>query len=501
MQTATQRKLHAATDPAPARPELLDALRALSTFEAPATLGARRALRSTVERQGLALNHRLLAAFGGLQTELDAAGRELDALCEASGSAVARLQTTRAATEVLISQTSRLKEQLRQAAQRERLAVALAEALNLSPEHEAVLNAPQGAALSLDDLLEALDRVRLVGGRGRTLLGGKFGTLGLQVTNQMRAYEERGYTAIFRWVAAAAPRLPPDSSDEALSQLRRAVASLSTKPEMLSVCLQELAAARRDAHLRAFSRSLAAPPVAARGGGLAAVASALAGVLHQLVAAVAAEKRLLDSLFLPRGSAAPPALGSAALEASPVATLGPRALDGALVTMFERVAPLLTSHVEALLRPSLPIPLTLRLALQLRSAAAEMHSLFLRPEAQSGTAERPGAMEGLAVAAADDGGGAGGEHDDATLALGSAFSSCAALASARFFSALEAHTSATLRGATRVPPDLSAPPQLVSLSLLLEELLETCAAADAEADARAARAGAAEARTKDYVLP
>jgi hypothetical protein len=512
MRSATQRKLEAALDPTPASPEILDALRALSTLGAPGSLVARRGLRSIAERQGLELNQRLLASFGQLQAQLEATERELDGLCEASGSAVARLQSTRAATEVLISQTSRLKEQVRQAAQRERLAVALTEALHLSAEHEAVLNTPRDAPLSLDALLEALARVRLAGSRGRKLLGGKFEQLGMQVSSQMSAYEERGYSAILRWLTAEAPRLPPNTPAQTLEPLRRGVASLAGQPAMLAICLHEIVAARREAHRRAFARSLSVPASGARGGAAVTAITALEGVLRDLASAVQAERRLLEGLFRPEhgapdcstepaGHKTSPAEPLASLTEEPAAAAdatvgdaGPqprdaRAIGRAVASSFELVAPLLSSHVQALLGASLPLPSRLRMVLVLRSAADAMATSFpdvaTSAEGSEGgsTGEVGGSgkirNEGESGVTAAGGGASGG--DGASLA--SALASCASLASDRFHSTLQSQTTATLLTVTRVPLGLSVPRQLFEMSQLLDELLNACARVHAEAAA------------------
>ena len=525
MRGATQRRLQVALDPSPLSEELLEALRALSAFDLPGSLVARHGLRSTVERHGLELDLKLLDHFRALQAELEAAERELDGLCEASSSAVARLQATRAATEVLISQTSRLKEQVRQAGQREKLALALADALHLSDEHEAVLNAPQGAALSLDELLEALARVRLVGSRGRSLLGGQLESLGLQVTSQMAAYEERGHTAIFRWVTAEAPRLPPNASAETLASLRRGVAALSGKPALLSVCLDEVAAVRREAHMRAFARSLSLPVSVARAGAssVADAASALERVLRDLAAAVGAEHQLLNTLFClnPAESSATSQCDSLAClrvndlagshgesTDADVSSVGPneQAIKKALGSSFELIAPLLSSHVEALLRTVLPLPAALRLVLSLRYAAvavafdlppdttaADSGRVVSAPASATGSSgllnpsdEIHGASNGAVEASGADIGSSGdgsilsSTGVDHPSSLSSTLATCASLASERFHASLLLQTDSKLRTAIRVPPDLSAPRQLFELTELLDELLETCSSIDTE---------------------
>ena len=50
----------------------------------------------------------LLAAFEGLQSQLDSVDAEVESLCDACGSIASRLQDARASTQVLLAQTARL---------------------------------------------------------------------------------------------------------------------------------------------------------------------------------------------------------------------------------------------------------------------------------------------------------------------------------------------------------------------------------------------------------
>ena len=195
-----QRKLKKAIEPQADSPEVLDALRELSVFYGDNSVHARRGLRSSIEQRGLTINRRLLTAFEGLQGQLDAVDSEVESLCAACGSIASRLQDARASTEVLLAQTARLRTDAALNEQRSTLASAFTRTFGLTPEQEAVLNAPADAVTQVEPLLSALRRVQQAHEKAQGLLDGPHQALALQVISTMAAHEERAYAAIYRWV-------------------------------------------------------------------------------------------------------------------------------------------------------------------------------------------------------------------------------------------------------------------------------------------------------------
>ena len=128
----------------PDDPETHRALTELSSFLEGNTAQVRRGLRSDIERRGLVINHKLLSAFEGLQSHLDAVDAEVGSLCDACGSIASRLQDARACTEVLLAQTARLRTEATLNEQRCALATAFNSTFDLAPEEQVVLNAPAG---------------------------------------------------------------------------------------------------------------------------------------------------------------------------------------------------------------------------------------------------------------------------------------------------------------------------------------------------------------------
>ena len=235
-----QRKLKKAIEPQADSPEVLDALRELSAFYGDNSVHARRGLRSSIEQRGLTINRRLLTAFEGLQGQLDAVDSEVESLCAACGSIASRLQDARASTEVLLAQTARLRTDAALNEQRSTLASAFTRTFGLTPEQEAVLNAPADAVTQVEPLLSALRRVQQAHEKAQGLLDGPHQALALQVISTMAAHEERAYAAIYRWVQNHCAQLQADRA-ESVARLRRGVASLKQRPTLLSYCVSEVA--------------------------------------------------------------------------------------------------------------------------------------------------------------------------------------------------------------------------------------------------------------------
>ena len=233
-----QRKLKKAIEPLSAC-DSIDALRELSAFYGDNSVQARRGPRSSIEQRGLTINRRLLTAFEGLQGQLDAVDSEVESLCAACGSIASRLQDARASTEVLLAQTARLRTDAALNEQRSTLASAFTRTFGLTPEQEAVLNAPADTATQVEPLLSALRRVQQAHEKAQTLFDGPHQALALQVISTMAAHEERAYAAIYRWVQSHCAQLQADRA-ESVARLRRGVASLKQRPTLLSYCVSEV---------------------------------------------------------------------------------------------------------------------------------------------------------------------------------------------------------------------------------------------------------------------
>ena len=265
MNPSLQRKLRRSMEPASA--DVVEALRSLTGLLDENTASSRRALLGRIEQRGLDLSRSLLATFGELQSSLDAADAEVDCLTDACTTISTRLHDSRAATEVLLSQTERLRVELAATEKRSAETAAFEAAYCLSSDDETLLNSPFGGAgapfgpsSDLQALLGTLGRVQAIRERAQDLLLGPQQPLGLEITSSMAAHEERGLGLLYRWVQAQCRALPvearPSAAAPLQASLRQAIAALRHRPELLSYCLDEVVASRRQPLLAAWRAHL-----------------------------------------------------------------------------------------------------------------------------------------------------------------------------------------------------------------------------------------------------
>ena len=92
--------------------ELGGSLRVLPTFYAEHTPAARRGLRGSVERRGLAINEEFLEASAQAQQALGAVELELEGLARCCERIAGALSASRASTSELVSETAKLRHEL-----------------------------------------------------------------------------------------------------------------------------------------------------------------------------------------------------------------------------------------------------------------------------------------------------------------------------------------------------------------------------------------------------
>ena len=410
------RKVRRTTGPIP--PGSLEAMAALQGDATKAAAPSERhRFRSLIEQQGTDVNGTLTTGFGKLQVGLDNAAAEVGCLTDAYASVSSRLQSSRAATDVLLERTKSLRNELQATERQSELAAAFRETYELTEAEEAVLNAPYTAthdSTDLAPLLAALERVHSIHQRAKALLHGRHQPLALQLTSLMAAHEERGYGHLYRWLVGQCHALPVPCPSAKLLPLGRAVELLRRRPSLLASCWSEASMCRRQPLLLAFSSWLAASSsssdAAMLGGADRGDEAMLAPFREALVAlrgCLVAEAALLGSIIPPEGApegvgtsspieigqpsedAAAPAAASAGQAlttpntTTTAATNGGVALRAALASATEVLAAPLSRHVSILLSapasPSLPT-LCPQLAARHRLAALlQQHATAIAP--------------------------------------------------------------------------------------------------------------------------
>ena len=315
----------------------------------------------------------LHSSFDALHSSLKSARSEGAHLTDAGASVVTRLTGGHAATDVLLSQTRRLRHELATTERRQALVAAFGRAYALSEDDEALLNAPAGTADDLPQLLKAMDHVAEVRQRAAALSAQH--PLALQLTVGMAAHEERGYGRLFRWLDQQCKSLPVRPTSTQLQPLGRAVDVLRRRPALLSSCLEEIATCRQQPLLNAFVAALSGS-----GGGIGDDPEGIGGeggMLPPLDAALYELRSCLDGEIALFGRI----LGDegATASSSPLSL----ELRAAIASATSILAAPLSRHVSRLLSPP-PSPsfrgLTSQLAARHRLLASlQHHAVKLAP--------------------------------------------------------------------------------------------------------------------------
>ena len=255
--------------------------------------------RQRLRADGLSLAGKLHAKCTALHDGLRHARGEGDVLTEASGSMCSRLRGGHAATDVLLSQTHRLRSELAATERRQALVASFGRAYALSEADEALLNAPAGSAALGDSapLLAVLDHVKAIRARAAALSAEH--PLALQLGVGAAAQTERGYGLLYRWLDAQCRALPVRCPEAQLEPLARAVDALRAQPALLATCADEVAAGRQPQLLARFESALAEPMEEEGGmGGEAAMLPPLHAALVDLRACLEAEVRLFRTMLV-----------------------------------------------------------------------------------------------------------------------------------------------------------------------------------------------------------
>lgn len=363
--------------------ELVSALSALSYAFPGSTCAARCGIHTSIVGCTLGLNQGLLGSMGGLQQEMDAVEVELVELSVASHAVASRLCSASASAAALISETARLRKQSWVAADCKHLTTSVANACQLAPEEEALLNQPANTTLQLRPLLTALAHAMQVVSRGAVLCTStSLATLGDQVQLQMGLYAERSYAALYRWASTEASHVDA-AHPVSYAPLRECLAALSERPLMYREALDEICLGRRALHQSAFVRTLSEEKGSMWSGrmlltaeGNADGAAAFDEALAKLRLTVGAERQMLRTIFSGGASHSCIQAGGIPTREEPSAnnslpSHAVVALDGvavhlsaALETCFEQLLLRLRRQAERLLSA----PLALSLEGQLRLA-------------------------------------------------------------------------------------------------------------------------------------
>ncbi|CAI5988671.1 unnamed protein product [Closterium sp. NIES-65] len=267
------RKLRKVLDTRTDSPELLAALGALSGFYRENSLANRRALKSTIERRGLAINEEFLQASEAAQEALDVVEAEVRGLAECCDRIGAALTTCASTTGDMVLATERLKLELVTTVRRQQLVAAFLRSYQLSPQEVQALREDEISekffealnrvqALREDEIsekfFEALNRVHEIHANCKLLLRTHHQRAGLELMDLMAVYQEGAYERLCRWVQAECRSLGDSDGDtpEVGPLLRTAAHCLKDRPVLFRYCTEEVANTRHNALFRRFIAAL-----------------------------------------------------------------------------------------------------------------------------------------------------------------------------------------------------------------------------------------------------
>ncbi|MQM20292.1 hypothetical protein Taro_053310, partial [Colocasia esculenta] len=233
-------------------PELLASLEGLSSFYTENTPGARRALKSTIERRALALNHDFLLASLPAQQALDTVEEEVNALAECCDLIAKALSSCSESTGDIISTTERLKQELDITTQRQEIVSCFLRDYQLSSEEVSALRDEE----LNENFFKALAHVQEIHSNCKILLQTHHQRAGLELMDMMAVYQEGAYERLCRWVQAECKKLGDSDNPEVNELLRTAVRCLKERPVLFKYCAEEVANMRHHALFRRFISAL-----------------------------------------------------------------------------------------------------------------------------------------------------------------------------------------------------------------------------------------------------
>jgi len=279
--------------------ELVDALKALSSFFGENTLRARRNLRGDVEKRSLEISEQFESQFKEVKTKLDEISTDIMSMNKCCVEMMDRLKNSKESTADLISKTTHLQNERKELELKGTIADAFLERFQLTQNEIKALRASKENVVS-EEYFNALARCKQIHQDCRLLLRSKQQTAGLEIMESMALYQETAYEKLYRWAQEECRSMTNDMPDIS-GALCKSIEALQDRQVLLRYTLDELGAARRTAVVRCFIDALT------RGGAggtprpielyshdpVRYVGDILAW-LHQ---AVAGEKELLQSLL------------------------------------------------------------------------------------------------------------------------------------------------------------------------------------------------------------
>ncbi|KAG3293145.1 component of oligomeric golgi complex 6 [Ictidomys tridecemlineatus] len=216
--------------------EMLEALKALSTFFVENSLRTRRNLRGDIERRSLAINEEFVSIFKEVKEELESINEDIQAMSSCCQDMTSRLQV------------------LQRLEIRAQVADAFLSKFQLTSDEMSLLRGPREGPIT-EDFFKALGRVKQIHNDVKVLLRTNQQTAGLEIMEQMALLQETAYERLYRWAQSECRALTQESCDIS-PVLTQAMEALQDRPVLYKYTLDEFGTARRSTVVRGFIDAL-----------------------------------------------------------------------------------------------------------------------------------------------------------------------------------------------------------------------------------------------------
>lgn len=234
--------------------EMLESLKALSTFFNENSLRTRRNLRSDIERRSLSINEEFLQTFQGVKEQLDSVYADVKAMNDCCQDMTSRLKAAKEQTHDLISQTTKLHAESQKVQMKLQVADVFLDKFQLKPNEVKALRGNRDGSLS-QEFFNSLNKVKTIHNDCKILLRTNQQTAGLEIMEAMALHQESAFERLYRWTQNECRTLTGDSPDIS-PMLCQSMEALQDRPVLFRYSLDEYGTARRTAVVRGLIDAL-----------------------------------------------------------------------------------------------------------------------------------------------------------------------------------------------------------------------------------------------------
>ncbi|KAJ6659214.1 hypothetical protein lerEdw1_019260 [Lerista edwardsae] len=234
--------------------EMLEALKALSTFFVENSLRTRRNLRGDIEHRSLAINEEFVYIFKQVKEELESINEDVQIMSNCCQDMTNHLKAAKEQTQDLIAKTTKLQAQNQKLELKALVADAFIAEFQLTPEEMNILRGTRDEPVT-EKFFKVLGRVKQIHNDVKILLRTNQQRSGLEIMEQMALLQETSYEQLYRWAQGECRALTQESCDIS-PVLAQAMEALQDRPVLYKYTLDEFATARRSAVVRGFIDAL-----------------------------------------------------------------------------------------------------------------------------------------------------------------------------------------------------------------------------------------------------